>query len=290
MPKAVTMAPSSAHQRQWVLTLFIATFIATASSFALQPCQTLTLFECNRIQQQSKARSISISPRLQSRLKLLATNKASNDNKSSSQKDNRKTKNEKGMNPYKILGANPNMSKIEIKKLYVNLAKETHPDSAGTSPESVDRFNEVARAWSILSDPKSRRKYDREVAADAIKDEIVDYVSEAAKEYGPGARRFYDEFAIPLLRRTAATTLAGFRAVTEEVTAVGHDKVGGSETSSSLEKEKEAVKEKYMEAGKNTGLADFGRAFQKAIEAGQNATRQIDGEELQIKSVELRKR
>eukprot|EP00569_Conticribra_weissflogii_P009037 CAMPEP_0171361394 /NCGR_PEP_ID=MMETSP0879-20121228/1933_1 /TAXON_ID=67004 /ORGANISM="Thalassiosira weissflogii, Strain CCMP1336" /LENGTH=516 /DNA_ID=CAMNT_0011868057 /DNA_START=405 /DNA_END=1955 /DNA_ORIENTATION=+ len=188
------------------------------------------------------------------------------------------------------------MNKYEIKKLYVQLAKETHPDSSsnGPTPESIEKFNDVAQAWSILSDPKSKRAYDRERAADKMKDDIVDYVSDAAREYGPQLGKFYDEFAIPLLKRTTASTLAGFRAVSGEVSRGGSDKKdggnkNGKRPSTLLEREKKAMEEKFNESGKTTALSDFGRAFQKVIEAGQNATRQIDAEELKMKCIELRK-
>ncbi|EED89251.1 predicted protein, partial [Thalassiosira pseudonana CCMP1335] len=62
---------------------------------------------------------------------------------------------------YSILGATPSMSKSEIKRLYITLAKQTHPDSSSYNPlTSQDQFNEIARAYSTLSDDKLRKKYD----------------------------------------------------------------------------------------------------------------------------------
>ena len=73
-------------------------------------------------------------------------------------------------NLYDVLGANQSMSRQDIKRLYITLAKEYHPDSAG--PEYVDRFDEIARAWDVLSDKKARLAYDRELAAEAFKEDI----------------------------------------------------------------------------------------------------------------------
>ena len=173
-------------------------------------------------------------------------------------------------NLYEILGASPSMSRSEIKRLYINLAKQTHPDSYNnnnsidaTDEWNEDRFNEVAQAWDILSDNKTRRAYDRELAANDFKEDIIKKASELANEYGPSAQRFYDDVAIPLLRRTTATTLAGWSAVTEE------------------------RDERQLETPEQE---DLGQAFKRVVEAGMNATRKIDGLELQEKSMELRKR
>ena len=91
-------------------------------------------------------------------------------------------------NLYDILGANQSMSRQDIKRQYITLAKEYHPDSAG--PEYVDRFDEIARAWDVLSDSTARRAYDRELAAEKFKEDIVQKASAVANEYGPSARAF----------------------------------------------------------------------------------------------------
>lgn len=212
-------------------------------------------------------------------------------------------------NLYEILGASPTMSRSEIKRLYISLAKEYHPDSApssivgATAADGSDRFNDVAQAWSVLSDPKSRRAYDRELAAQGFKEDVVKRAGEVAREYGPTARKFYEEYAIPFLRRSAATTLAGWSAVASEVGASdqqqqqqrdrqgaptnnGRDMMFGA-TSSDLVRE--ASEAQRRRSGGDSALEDFGRAFQRVIEAAGNATRQIDGTELREKSLELRR-
>lgn len=246
LSKTMAPTPTSAHQRQWFPALLCASLIATASAFSLRPTQLGTCRQGSHVECQSTGtRSIFVSPRLPSRMKSsFNNNNRSNNNEfrnsnaaePSSNRKRRQNTSLKQKNLYSILGASPRMTKQELKRIYINLAKETHPDSVGYYPESIDRFNEVARAWSILSDPKSRRKHDRELAADAIKDDIVDSVREAGKKYGPRAQRFYDESVIPFLR-SIATTFAGIKLRTEErreATRFAEFEVGNDEVMTAL--------------------------------------------------------
>jgi len=70
---------------------------------------------------------------------------------------------------YDILGANIDDSPAELKRKYVVLAKKSHPDAVGAGSSSrhptID-FGDVAAAYSVLSDPKQRLKYDRQLAAE----------------------------------------------------------------------------------------------------------------------------
>ena len=209
-------------------------------------------------------------------------------------------------NLYSILGATPTMSRTELKRMYVTLAKQTHPDSAIDAESStVDRFNEIAQAWTILSDPKTRRAYDRELAAEDFKDDIVKKAGEVAREYGPTARKIYEDFAIPLLKRTTATTVASWNAVTEVTSSSEREKTssgtiqpaesaaggGAYGRNNSNANGKKLSGAKLSDVVKEPdALEDFGKAFQRVIEAGRNATRQIDGTELQEKSIELQQR
>lgn len=178
-------------------------------------------------------------------------------------------------NLYDVLGANQSMSRQDIKRLYITLAKEYHPDSAG--PEYVDRFDEIARAWDVLSDKKAKLAYDRELAAAAFKEDIMKRAGAVANEYGPTARAFYEDIALPFLRRTATTTIAGWSAIADTDSERDGADVNNYDTSSPPPPPPQVA-------------ADFGQKFQRVIEAGRNATRQIDGLELQEKSDQLRLR
>jgi molecular chaperone DnaJ len=60
-------------------------------------------------------------------------------------------------NYYVILGIPANSTQTDIKAAYRRLAKEFHPDYYGKNPGP---FQVIHEAYSILSDPKSRRSYD----------------------------------------------------------------------------------------------------------------------------------
>lgn len=64
-------------------------------------------------------------------------------------------------NPYVVLGVTSQASGSDIKSAFRKLAKEYHPDAHPGDREAERRFKEVNAAYSILSDPMRRRKFDR---------------------------------------------------------------------------------------------------------------------------------
>ncbi|XP_010673395.2 chaperone protein dnaJ 20, chloroplastic isoform X1 [Beta vulgaris subsp. vulgaris] len=67
---------------------------------------------------------------------------------------------------YDLLGIPQNVSLIEIKQAYKQLARKYHPDVS--PPDLVDeythRFIRVQEAYEVLSDPRTRAIYDRDMA------------------------------------------------------------------------------------------------------------------------------
>lgn len=61
---------------------------------------------------------------------------------------------------YSILEAWPKSSADEIKKNYFRLAKLYHPDVAGNTLASKERFKLINEAYGVLIDPQKRREYD----------------------------------------------------------------------------------------------------------------------------------
>jgi molecular chaperone DnaJ len=62
---------------------------------------------------------------------------------------------------YEILGVGEKAGADEIKKAYRKLAKKYHPDANADDPRAADRFKEIGEAYSVLSDPEKRKKYDQ---------------------------------------------------------------------------------------------------------------------------------
>lgn len=62
---------------------------------------------------------------------------------------------------YKTLNVSTNASPEEIKKSYRKLATKYHPDKNPGDTSAEEKFKEINRAYSILSDPEKRRQYDQ---------------------------------------------------------------------------------------------------------------------------------
>ena len=66
-------------------------------------------------------------------------------------------------NYYEILKVSPKASKTEIKSAYRRLARKLHPDKNQGSEETARAFAQIAEAWEILRDAKSRSIYDKKL-------------------------------------------------------------------------------------------------------------------------------
>jgi molecular chaperone DnaJ len=63
--------------------------------------------------------------------------------------------------PYDVLGVPRDASQDEIKSSYRRLARRYHPDVNPGDPESEEKFKEIGEAYSILSDPEKRARFDQ---------------------------------------------------------------------------------------------------------------------------------
>jgi curved DNA-binding protein len=62
---------------------------------------------------------------------------------------------------YATLGVPRNADQTEIKRAYRKLARQVHPDVNADKAYAERRFKEINEAYTVLSDPEKRRKYDR---------------------------------------------------------------------------------------------------------------------------------
>lgn len=60
---------------------------------------------------------------------------------------------------YEVLGVPKTATQADIKRAYVQEAKKCHPD-VSSAPDATRRFQELATAYSVLSDPSRRAEYD----------------------------------------------------------------------------------------------------------------------------------
>jgi curved DNA-binding protein len=60
---------------------------------------------------------------------------------------------------YSILGVSRDASSDEIQRAYRKLARKYHPD-VNKDPGAEERFKQISEAYDVLSDPKTRKKYD----------------------------------------------------------------------------------------------------------------------------------
>lgn len=64
---------------------------------------------------------------------------------------------------YAVLGLPEDATEDAIKAVYRQLARTFHPD-VNSESSAVEHFREITDAYVVLSDPESRRRYDRQRA------------------------------------------------------------------------------------------------------------------------------
>lgn len=96
---------------------------------------------------------------------------------------------------YDMLGLPRNASIVDIKRAYRRLIRQYHPDVVPTTPETLKKYQELTRAYEVLSDPHERVAYDRKLpkqkyplpglAPDALWRETSDLVLARSDRFGP---------------------------------------------------------------------------------------------------------
>jgi hypothetical protein len=68
------------------------------------------------------------------------------------------------VNHYEVLGVAATASTEELRYAYRALARELHPDAAGAPVDAQEKMSRCNAAWSVLSDPTRRARYDAALA------------------------------------------------------------------------------------------------------------------------------
>lgn len=66
---------------------------------------------------------------------------------------------------YTSLGLDSSASQKDIKSAYYKLSLKFHPDKNDGSPESVEKFRQIAEAYEVLGNPEKKRIYDRDFSS-----------------------------------------------------------------------------------------------------------------------------
>lgn len=62
---------------------------------------------------------------------------------------------------YEVIGVSRKASEDEIRKAYLKLAREHHPDMNLEDPSAKERFQEIQKAYEVLKDKEKRAQYDQ---------------------------------------------------------------------------------------------------------------------------------
>jgi len=84
---------------------------------------------------------------------------------------------------YDILGIPEDADPEVIKAAYKQLARKLHPDQNHTPTAEAD-FKQLQKSYSVISDPRSRREYNAELALAKGEDEAPDLVDHMLQNYG----------------------------------------------------------------------------------------------------------
>ena len=227
-------------------------------------------------------------------------------------------------NLYDILGAKGTETKEELKQLYAGLAKKYHPDRlrhADTSSSTMNNnttsstvttdsssslsssssfthdFTEIAAAYKTLANPKERKRYDRSLQAAQFSRDVSKWAEDWGRQAAPAVNQVLDQVAVPFLRRTTATTLAGIQAMSSDFSANRNSNsaaaaaaaVAGNATDTETRTSNNSTTTTATTTS-SSQPSDLRQTFEKAIAAAKRAGKYVDSMELVEKSEELEQR
>lgn len=106
------------------------------------------------------------------------------------------------MTHYEVLGVGPKASSAEIRKAYLKLAREWHPDKK--KPGADAKFKEINEANAVLSDFVKRTDYDQSLQ-ETVEKPAQDYTPPRST-YAPSARHTPNPYYTPPPQRVPSKT------------------------------------------------------------------------------------
>ena len=185
---------------------------------------------------------------------------------------------------YDVLRCPPTATKAELKRQYVLLAKQTHPDAQiGRTPEQIaameadpliPSFHQVSEAWKTLSDDKERKRYDRSLKADEFVESAEKWAATISESTGSILSKTWQSQLSPFIKRTVSTV--------NNANAAFREELGESTTP-----ESEDVSSKAKGGARTVGVGQYWKA---AVEAARQAGRSISQQDMYEKAAELDER
>jgi curved DNA-binding protein CbpA len=108
---------------------------------------------------------------------------------------------------YAALGLDKEATETDIKKAYRKLAMTCHPDKNPDDPNAKEKFQAISEAYSILSDPEKKGRYDRgELDDEGAEFDMNDFM-QVAQHFSPPPPALSPPPTKPLRRQCSATVL-----------------------------------------------------------------------------------
>ena len=178
---------------------------------------------------------------------------------------------------YELLDIRSTATRPEIKKRYLELARQLHPDAnISNSNPSQDNptnltFVELSRAYEVLSCPRERKRYDRDLRAKEITRDIEDAAEGLFKS----------------VFRSTSKAFAAVQDTGKQVKASNRSNNNGSNEEASSSKQSRS--NSAQPEATQTNVFDFASAAMQALRKGLDAGKIVDNLELIEKAEQLEK-
>lgn len=99
----------------------------------------------------------------------------------------------RGKDLYEILGVPRNATQDEIRRAYLKLARQYHPDKTGGDKEAEEKLKEINAAYDILKNPEKRAMYDKYGTVDGQPFDMGGFARDFTTGFGEGFESPFDD-------------------------------------------------------------------------------------------------